>query len=255
MAAPQVQALNDIIGQITAAQAPEQAQIDNNIAQNETSGAAQTQGLDAAKTAAFGGIENAANAKGMEFSGFSPNQEATYTGSTYLPALAKLQATIASTRNTLMGQKATLGTQANTQALTTQQDQQKELDAYNSQQQSEQAAADAAAKAQAFTAQEDAANRASSQSIASTKASAGTALTGYGTSNIANNGGMNFHGPNGEPISAGAYLDALSGGQAGTKDLAQLLSSSNSTNDQKIATKIGNMTTAQAQKAYPWLFQ
>ena len=166
MATPAVQSLQDIIGSITAAQAPEQAQIDSNIAANNTSGDAQVQGLNAAKTAAFSNIDNQANAKGMYFSGFSPNAEAGYTGSTYLPALAKLQSTIASTRSTLMGQKATLGTQANTQALTTQQDQQKELDAYNSQQQQEQAAADAAAKSEAFTADQNALNRSATAAAA-----------------------------------------------------------------------------------------
>jgi hypothetical protein len=251
--APTVQNLQDIIGQITAAQAPEQSQIDSNISSNETSGAGQVAGLDAAKTNAFNTIEQNANNKGMYFSGFSPNAEATYTGSTYLPALAKLQATIANTRNTLLGQKANLVTQANTQALTTQQGEQKELDAYNSQQASLAQQRQLQAEAEAATAKEDAANRANALAVAGTKA--GTAISGYGITNVANGGGLQVHGPNGQPISVGAYLDAISGGQAGTKDVAQILAGSNSTNDQKIAKAIGNMTTAQAQKAYPWLFE
>ncbi len=141
MAAPAVQSLQDIIGSIQQAQQPEQAQIDQNISANDTSGQAQVQGLDAAQNNAFSKINQEASNKGMYFSGYTPSSEAAYTGATYLPALAKVQQAIATTRNTLMGQKATLATQANTQALTTQQDQQKELDAYNSQQQSEAAAA------------------------------------------------------------------------------------------------------------------
>lgn len=135
--APTVQSLNDIIGQITSAQAPEQATIDSNIQANDTSGTAAVAGLNAAKDTAFGGIEQAAQDKGMYFSGFSPDAEAKYTGSTYLPALAKLQDSIETTKNTLLGQKADLQTQANTQALTTQQGEQKDLDSYNEQQASE----------------------------------------------------------------------------------------------------------------------
>lgn len=169
---PTVQNLQDIIGQITAAQAPEQSQIDQNISNNETSGAGQVAGLDAAKTNAFNTIEQNAQNKGMYFSGFSPNAQATYTGSTYLPALAKLQATIANTRNTLLGQKANLVTQANTQALTTQQGEQKELDAYNSQQASLAQQRQLQAEAEAATARENAANRAATVSAASAKAAA-----------------------------------------------------------------------------------
>jgi hypothetical protein len=159
---PTVQSLNDIVAQIQQAQAPEQATIDTNIANNDNSGNAQTAGITAAKDNAFGGITQDAVNRGGYFSGFSPDAQAKYTGSTYLPALAKLQATIAATRGTLLGQKANLQTQANTQALTTQQDQQKELDAYNTQQASIKAAADAAAKDQAFQASQNAANRAAS---------------------------------------------------------------------------------------------
>ena len=91
---------------------------------------------------------------------------------------------------------------------------------------------------------------------------------GYGmTSNNINDNahGMSFHGNHGEPISAGAYLDGISNGNAGTKDLAKLLSGSDSASDKKIASPtingknnpdyIGNMSLEQAQKTYPWLFQ
>ena len=79
---------------------------------------------------------------------------------------------------------------------------------------------------------------------------------GYGMTNgSATGGGLAFHGNHGEPISAGAYLDGISGGSAGTKDLAKLLSTSGTADDKKIAASIGNMSIEQAQKAYPWLFQ
>lgn len=52
---------------------------------------AQQQGLDAAKTQAFGDIEKSANRKGMLFSGFSPDQQGKYLGTQYMPAMANMQ--------------------------------------------------------------------------------------------------------------------------------------------------------------------
>lgn len=145
-AAPTVQSLSDIVSGITAAQAPENAQLDTEISQNDQSGNAQTAGVEQAKTNAFGTIENNANAKGMYFSGFAPNQEATYTGSTYLPTLAKIQSTVAAARNTLLGDKATLASDANSEGLTQQTAEQDQLNSYNNAQ--ETAAATAAAAAE-----------------------------------------------------------------------------------------------------------
>lgn len=169
MAAPTVQNLSDIIAQYTAAQQPQQAQLDTEVASNDASGSAQTAGLNTAKTNAFGDIEQAANNKGMYFSGFSPDAEAKYTGSTYLPALAKLQSTISATRDTLLGKKADLSAAASTSALSTQQDEQKTLDAYNAQQEQEAATARAAAAQQAFEASENAKNRAASAATSAAK--------------------------------------------------------------------------------------
>lgn len=143
--APVVQSLGDLITEQTNALQPEQSQIDTQIAANDTSGSAQQAGLNAAKNTAFGGITQAANDRGAYFSGFTPNQEATYTGSTYLPALAKLQSTIDATKNTLLGQKAALNTTANTNALGEQKNQQAQLDSYNNAQATAAATAQAAA--------------------------------------------------------------------------------------------------------------
>jgi hypothetical protein len=150
---PTVQSLSDIVSQIQAAQAPENQQIDQSIAQNETSGAGQTAALNAAKDTAFGNITQQANNRGMLFSGFTPDAQAKYTGSTYLPALAKLQATIAGTRNTLLGQKANLATTANTQGLSELNNEKGQLNAYNNAQTAAQATAAAAAARNAATIQ------------------------------------------------------------------------------------------------------
>jgi hypothetical protein len=105
---PTVRDLQTAITQEQNALKPQQDIIDQQIGINDMSGAAQEQGLVAQQKAAFGGIEQAAQNKGMLFSGFSPDEQAKYTAGTYLPALAQLQATIAGSRAQLMGKKVDL---------------------------------------------------------------------------------------------------------------------------------------------------
>lgn len=169
MAAPAVQNLQDIVAQISAAYKPQQDLIDQSITANDASGKDQTAGLDAKKTNAFGDITQTATNRGMAFSGFTPDAQAKYVGSTYLPALANLQNTIASTRNSLLGKKAGLDTEANTQAFTVHQGQVSSAQAW-------QDAQDAAARAEAarvateqFTAGENAKNRAATIAAAAAK--------------------------------------------------------------------------------------
>lgn len=108
MAAPAVRDLNKLIAQIGQSVKPQQALIESDIAANDKAGAAQIEGLGAQKDQAFNDITQAAQDKNMFFSGFSPSEQAKYTAGTYLPALAQLQATIASTRSQLLGKKADL---------------------------------------------------------------------------------------------------------------------------------------------------
>lgn len=156
---PTVAALADLVSQFTAAQAPQQAQIDNEVTANDESGTAGVNGINAAKDAAFSGIKQESNDRGAFFSGFTPSEEAGYTGSTYLPALAKLQTTIEGTKNTLLGQKADLVTQANTAALGEQKTEQSALDSYNAQQEQEQAEEQRQQEAEAASAQQAALDR------------------------------------------------------------------------------------------------
>lgn len=102
---PQVRKLNSIISELGKGVAGQKAQIDADILRSEQSGVAQQEGLAAQQRQAFGQIEQAASNKGMLFSGFSPDAQAEYTSTTYLPALAKLQEAIASTRAGLLGKK------------------------------------------------------------------------------------------------------------------------------------------------------
>lgn len=89
---------------------PQLGLLDESIASNANAGAAQELGLQAKQKESFGQIEQGAQDKGMFFSGFSPDEQAKYTSTTYLPALAQLQQTIAQTRSDLLGKKADLRT-------------------------------------------------------------------------------------------------------------------------------------------------
>lgn len=80
-------------------------QIDADIAANETYGQAQLAGLDAKKTKSFQQIDQNAQNKNMFFSGLSVDDQANYTADTYLPAVAALANTIATTRSGLIKEK------------------------------------------------------------------------------------------------------------------------------------------------------
>ncbi|MCA9324455.1 hypothetical protein KDA23_00075 [Candidatus Saccharibacteria bacterium] len=106
--APTVRNLNKLVTQIGSSIKPQLSLINQDIKANAKAGEAQIAGLGAQKDQAFQDITQQANDNGMYFSGFSPDQQAKYTAGTYLPALAQLQATIASTRSQLLGKKADL---------------------------------------------------------------------------------------------------------------------------------------------------
>lgn len=117
--APAVRDLNALVNEIGVAYKPQYQTIDKDVAFNEQSGAAATAGLQAQQQQAFGGIEQAAQNKGMFFSGFSPSEQANYTSTVYLPKLAELNQTIAQTRNQLLGRKAELDTDIRNKAFAT----------------------------------------------------------------------------------------------------------------------------------------
>lgn len=105
---PQVRDIQELIHKQNQALDPQYALLNEAVAQNDQAGKAQELGLTAKKDQAFTDITQTAQNKGMMFSGFTPDEQAKYTASTYLPALAQLQATIASTRGQLLGKKAEL---------------------------------------------------------------------------------------------------------------------------------------------------
>lgn len=156
---PQVRDINTLIAQQQASLQPQYNLIDEGINANEQSGQAQLQGLEATKNKTFGQIEQAASDKGMYFSGFSPNEQAEYTASTYLPAVAQLAGTIASARNQLLGKKADLGKSAFDTATRMQENDIAVLNDWNKMTQQQQFQASEADKQRVFEAQQNEKNR------------------------------------------------------------------------------------------------
>lgn len=74
-------------------------------------------GLEQARLNAFRDIGVTARGRGMQFSGFSPEQEARYTGATYLPALANVKGKYAEQRTALQNALADIYRNQYTQAL------------------------------------------------------------------------------------------------------------------------------------------
>lgn len=152
---PQVRDLNGLISTLTQGAQGQFNQINSDIAANDAAGTAQIAGLDAKKTRAFGDITQGAQNKGMFFSGFTPDAQATYTADTYLPALAELQRTIAGTRSQLLGKKADLNANLFDKAFATQESDRAVLNDWNKMTAQQQFDASQADKQRAFEAQQN----------------------------------------------------------------------------------------------------
>lgn len=82
------QAYGDIYNSLASVYDPQTSLINQQIAALPGQEKVQTDALNQAKVNAFKDIDNSANSKGILFSGFSPDQQASYIGTKYLPALA-----------------------------------------------------------------------------------------------------------------------------------------------------------------------
>lgn len=80
----------DVYNSLSDIYDPQNSLVQQQIAALPGQFAPQYSALDQAKVNAFKDIDNSANAKGMLFSGFSPDQQAQYVGTKYLPARAAL---------------------------------------------------------------------------------------------------------------------------------------------------------------------
>jgi hypothetical protein len=71
--------------------APQRANIQQQQEQLNTEGSAALSGLEQAKVNAFRDISSKARGMGVAFGGYSPSEQARYTGATYLPAVGNLK--------------------------------------------------------------------------------------------------------------------------------------------------------------------
>lgn len=126
------QTADQVYNSLNASYDPLRVANDQQQAQVQQEATAQLSSLDQAKVNAFKDIDLSANRKGVLFSGFSPDQEATYLGTKYLPARANVSNNLVKTLNQLRADNANIGAKQRTVAEQTVNDQikQEREDAY-----------------------------------------------------------------------------------------------------------------------------
>lgn len=236
--APQVQTLDQIIASLNPAYAPSENLYNQQIQTVPTQANAAIAGLDTAKNNAFNDINTGANSKGLAFSGIPISEQARYTGEKYLPAVAGIQSDTQNKTFTLQQALASLEQDKQKTALGTQQGQQSALDAYNQEIAKEQ-----------FTAQQNALDRQSQQTIAGIGAGGGNnPAAGYKVSKFSS-GNYNFQGPNGQ-TNMYQYAAALNGGDPqGTYDTIKQLLAAGSATDKGAAAGIAKLEKQGASQA------
>lgn len=116
---PPVPSYQDAYNQLASVYDPQVNSVNSQIAQLQPLQNAQQKGLDQAKINAFRDITNTANQRGMLFSGFSPDQQAQYVGTKYLPAVANLKQSFLNQRTTLLDKINAINAQRSQQATST----------------------------------------------------------------------------------------------------------------------------------------
>lgn len=95
------QQIDDILKELDAGYNPQRQAINNQIAQLQPQADAQIQGLKTQQQNAFTDITNGARDRGMGFSGIPIDEQAKYTGGTFLPAVANVQSSLNNSKNSL----------------------------------------------------------------------------------------------------------------------------------------------------------
>lgn len=195
--------------------------------------------LEQAKVNAFKDISNRANASGMLFSGFRPNEEATYTGEKFLPALAGVKSASENRKLTLLEALNNIGKEQTNTAL----GQYKTIQ-------------DRAAEESRFTRQLEA-DRENARISAASNATVVDPYKGFNAVvNKTSKGkatGTSFFGPGNQPITAAQYYSATGTGIQGVENFLQ--------NDQDPTSKKAykDLTTRKLSpeeltKKYPYIF-
>lgn len=113
---PPVPTYDQAYGSLGNVYDPQTALVNQQVAELDPQMQAQQASLDQAKVNAFKDIDTSANAKGILFSGFSPDQQAQYIGTKYLPAVANLKTTYQNNKNALLGKINQLNADRSTEA-------------------------------------------------------------------------------------------------------------------------------------------
>ena len=118
------QTLDQIIKSLDASYNPSRKLINQQIAALPGQENADISGLNATKDQAFNDITNGARDRGMGFSGIPLSEQATYTASNFLPAVAKTKQAYTNQKTSLLDSLNNLGIDQRKTALGTQQQQQ-----------------------------------------------------------------------------------------------------------------------------------
>jgi hypothetical protein len=128
--APTVQSLDQILAGLEPAYGASRSLYNQQLSTVPQQGQAVIAGLDTAKQNSFRDINTGANSKGLAFSGVPIAEQSRYLGEKYLPAVAGVQADTQKQTFTLQQALASLEADKYKTGLSTQQDQQKVLTAY-----------------------------------------------------------------------------------------------------------------------------
>lgn len=197
MAAPSVRTLDQILAEIGTVYNPQIQSVQTRLNDIPNQIKAEEQGLSAQKDQAFGNILDGARRRGLGFSGIPLGEQAKYTATDYLPALARLRQSGKEQAMSLQDAINQIQERRQNQALSLQQYDQQRYDAYESEQRQ-------------LAAQREAAAR----QAAATRAAAPTYNTGGGAAQAAQPaaqmveqapGSFSFINASGSPITAGQY--------------------------------------------------
>lgn len=131
---PKVRTLDELMAFTNSAYDPQRQAINQQIGQAGQAGQAEEQGLIAQKDKAFKDIAQLASNKKMLFSGFTPDEQANYTATKFMPAVAGLRGKVQDNIARLQSALLTLDSDQRKQVMGMQEDDNKALNAYNTEQ-------------------------------------------------------------------------------------------------------------------------
>lgn len=202
---------------------------------------AQKSALEQARVNAFRNISNTASSRGMAFSGFTPEMEAQYTGTTFLPAMANLETQQLKGKQSLIDAINAANAERYAKAMgLSESAQQAEAKLAEEQRQFEQEQAMEAYKAR-LNQTPQVVDPYKGFNVTVNKNSEG-ATTGH-----------NFFGPGNQPITAYQYYSGTGTGTQGLKNF--LMNDTDPTSKKAYNDMVsGKYTGEQLVKKYPWIF-